>query len=92
MTPTLRELEAQMCQLVATRNQRVATGQGIIDAANKDFDRAALVVGRKINKLREQQQNGTPPPAPKRRGRPPTMAGLTDDEIKRYHELLERVK
>jgi hypothetical protein len=77
-----------MCRLVATRQQRVATGQGIIDAANKDFDRAALKLGRQINRLRAEQ-----PPEPARKPtpyKPPVLDGLTDEERVHYYRLLTR--
>ena len=93
VTPTLRELEARMCQLVATRNERVAAGEAIIRAANRDFDRAALTLGREINRLRAEQEPETPPPAAKKnRTRPAVLDGLDEAEQLHYLQLAGRIK
>lgn len=48
----LLELEIEMGALTALRSKRIATAQAMIDSANRDFDEAAIPLGRKINRLR----------------------------------------
>lgn len=69
MTDTERELvelEVEMSRLCARRDMRVRIAQGEIRQANSDFDKAALPLGRKINKLREKLE-ASPPPSPPRK-------------------------
>lgn len=61
-TEKLAELEHEMSELVNERNERVECGQMMIDRANRDFDRAAVPLARKINKLREKLEASPPPP------------------------------
>ena len=61
----LAELEAEMSRLCARRDMRVRVAQGEIRQANSDFDKVALPLGRKINKLREKLE-ASPPTSPPR--------------------------
>lgn len=57
----LAELECEMNALVYLRNQRVATGQAMIDRANRDFDEVGVPLGRRINRLRARLEAEQPP-------------------------------
>lgn len=56
----LAELECEMNALVYLRNQRVATGQAMIDSANRDFDEVGIPLGRRINRLRAKLEAQPP--------------------------------
>lgn len=47
-------LETQMRNLIAARERRILGGKALIERANRDFDRDALCLGKRINALREQ--------------------------------------
>lgn len=82
----LAELECEMNALVGLRNERVHTGQVIIDRANKDFDKAALPLSRKINALRESLEVKPSPTAKQTRYREPDPDWDPED-IAHYREL-----
>ena len=82
----LTELECEMNALVGLRNERVRTGQAMINRANRDFDKAAIPLARKINVLRELLEAEPPPPAKQTRYREPDP-DWDDEDIAHYHEL-----
>lgn len=55
MNDELIALEAKLSELTRERNMRVSAARGAIDRANKEWDRVALPISRRINQLREQQ-------------------------------------
>lgn len=67
----------------------------MIDAANEEFDLAAVPLGRKINELRERLKKEDQP-ADTRRGERKRKAPLTDgldpDDVAHLNELLARRK
>lgn len=90
---TLERLEQRMSALVDGRNAIVHRAEQVIEAANKDFDRVAVPLGREIQKFKtalqvqaKQEKASRPPAKPKR---PPDLVGLSDEE-KRYFNALQR--
>lgn len=60
----LAELEIEMgaltglrAQRIAVAQQRIAVAQAMIDSANRDFDEAAIPLGRRINRLRAKLES-----------------------------------
>lgn len=82
----LSELEAEMSRLCARRDMRVRVAEGEIRQANRDFDRLALPLGRRINALREKLEAPSPPPP---RIREPDPDWTPEDQA-HYRELSRR--
>lgn len=85
----LGELECEMNTLVGLRNEQVRTAEAMIVRANRDFDKAAVPLGRKINELRALLEVKPPPPVKESRYREPDPEWEPED-IAHYHELRRR--
>jgi hypothetical protein len=82
----LTNLEREMGRLCAERNARVDAAEAAIREANRAFDRAAVPLGRQINKLRNQiNQNADSSKPIEFRGHDPEW---TQEDIDHYYELL----
>jgi hypothetical protein len=86
----LAELEIEMNALVGLRNERVRTGQAMIDQANREFDKAAVSLGRKINVLRESLVIKPPPPPPRNTVYREPDPDWEPEDVAHYHELQRR--
>jgi hypothetical protein len=86
----LRQLELEMSTLIAIRNERVQTGEEIIRLANRDFDRAAVLLGRQINVLRALLEATKPTPTPRQTRHSEPDPEWTLEEIAHYSELSKR--
>lgn len=81
----LTQLEAQMSRLCADRAARVSVAEAEIRQANKDFDKAALPLARKIKKLREELEA-----APPVKAYPEPDSDWADEDRAHYNELVQR--
>lgn len=87
----LAELECEMNALVYLRNQRVATGQAMIDRANRDFDEQGIPLGRRINRLRAKvEQTVTVTSSRVIRESPEPDPEWSQEDIDHFKELRNR--
>lgn len=90
----LSQLEVAMGRLCALRDARVAVAQTAISHANREFDRDAVPLGRKINQLRQEIDKAAPVSTPKRKLDKPVALDLngydpewSQEDIDHYLEL-----
>jgi hypothetical protein len=63
----------------------------MIDRANRQFDRAALPLARRINALRDQlETEAAPSPPPRQKRYKAPDPEWTPEDIAHYHELMQR--
>lgn len=89
----LQELEARMSRLIESRNAIIDAAEDMIDAANQEFDEAAIPLGREIAAVRDALVAASKPsksekPKRTRRKKDPEMTGLTEAEKEMYRRLL----
>jgi phosphopantetheinyl transferase (holo-ACP synthase) len=90
----LAQLEHEMARLCQRRAGRIAAAEAMVKAANRDYDEHALVLGRRINLLREQLEAAqSPAPEPVKRHRVKTTghdSDWCDEDIAHFYELQNR--
>lgn len=89
----LQALERRMLDLVDARNRIVDAAEDMIDMANREFDEAAVPLGRAIQEARTALQVTRPSSARRTRAarkpkKNPLMDGLTREEQEMYRQLL----
>lgn len=101
-TQSLEELQDKLAELVERRRVLIEQAERIIATANREFDREALRLGREINKLQswEERLPERTHEAPrfnrprKRAAAKPkpmlNLEGLTPEEVKHFHQLLNK--
>lgn len=90
LTDLLARAEHRMSELRARRTRTVDAAVAAIGQANRDFDRAAVPLGRRINQLRERLEAEKPEPPPSARPRPRNNSHDPDwsqADIDHYYEL-----
>lgn len=86
----LEHLERSKNLLCALRTQRVATAKEAIRRANREFDRDALSLGRRINRLRAQLETDTPTPTqptPRKPDKGSHDPEWSQEDIDHYYQL-----
>lgn len=86
----LRELQAQMNALVARRTKAMEEAAAIIADANREFDRLAVPLGKKIARLTSEAVRTAMAPTPPKRRKPvsPPPDDWTEEEKTHYYELI----
>lgn len=85
----LEELEREKADLCRTRSTRVAEAEEAIRQANAEFDRKALPLGRRINKLRDKLDSLDTPTATAL-GKGSHDPEWSQEDIDHYYELRRR--
>jgi hypothetical protein len=94
---TLTELQAELSELTRERCRIVEEAEQAIRLANRSYDRKATSLYRRIERLRDEQQEEIAEHTPHiaRASRRPHITiedGFTPEEVAHYHELLNRKK
>lgn len=78
-----------MMQLLSERDLVISVAESMIQQANRDFDRAAVPLGKQINQLKAEAQAAVPvvKTVKHRRKR---LDGLTDQERDHFYRLLNK--
>ena len=91
----IQELRDRRAGLARIRSERIAVAQRLVDEANAEFDEAAILLGREINRLEELLPEPSPEPEPRSRARRGTYKpkitvedGYTPEEVEHFHRLL----
>ena len=94
----LAALEARLASLTQWRTATVANCHRMIEEAqqqiqktNRQYDQAALELGRQINALKPPEEKSAPAATTRSRKQPEmSFDGLTDEEIEHYKALKAR--